>query len=461
MIKAGHPFVLELIEQAEAAGIQFSGVTNPMSLDTGIIASDVRRASAFVGEHIGELAGEATRVILGLPSANTDFMFESYYNTVKIWSVFKFSEAARLKHEAEVEARAKQAEKEGKEPPVEKPFSFHDAVSPFADTINQEIGGKNWHKYTFMNPTTQMVLNLMMFSPMWTASAWTAAGGAALTGMLFKDSLTPAEANFIFTKRWPRMALYVMTLTPAIVQGLAYAVGLAMGTVTPDDEWLMFKNEKGRKLHADLSPLLRGMPWYKGEPTGKKRSYIRWGKQAYETQRWIESPVNSLMSKSSQMVRWAIEQATGYTSGSMNYPAPFKGQGLKGLLLDREDKFMGSRLGYTVQKFMPFSLLAWAQNPDAAPFQVIGPVSGGMSYYRATEAMRGLMDTWARDTTYANVYRNKRIKANLEALAPDILRAAEINGYDPDKVITAAKGAVLKGFYASLFKAINAGDTYD
>ena len=212
------------------------------------------------------------------------------------------------------------------------------------------------------------------------------------------------------------------------------------------------------KLHADITPLMRMMPWYKGAPTGQRRTYIRWGKQAYETKRWLEAPWASLMGKSSQIARWALEMATGESVGGYGWSLPFQDQGLIGWVRDKDGNFMGSRLGYTVQKFMPFSLLAWAQNPDAAPLQILGPTSKGISFYNATQAYMGILDTWARSTTYEQLYRNPRIQSNLEALGFDILEAARRNGYEPKNVIKSAVGAVMKDLYANLYKAVDAND---
>jgi hypothetical protein len=203
------------------------------------------------------------------------------------------------------------------------------------------------------------------------------------------------------------------------------------------------------------------MPWYKGDPTGQRRVYIRWGKQAYELQRWVEAPYDSIVNKSSQLVRWAVEMATGTSVGGQQWDLPFKDMGLMGLFMDEDGKFMGSRAGYTVQKFMPFSLLAWAKNTDAAPLQIVGPVSKGMGFRQATEAYMGVLEAWAKDKHYAKFYKNPKIKANLEALGPEIMDAAERNGYNPEKVLNSARGAVLKELYANLYKAIDRNDTRD
>jgi len=249
----------------------------------------------------------------------------------------------------------------------------------------------------------------------------------------------------------------VLFTLPQIVQGAAYMLGAALGGNDDDDEFFIWNNETGRKAHADITPLIRKMPWYKGEPTSKRRHYLRWGKQMYEVQRWIEKPYASLKGKLSLGARWALEQATGEVVG-MDWDLGFKDTDFLGLIVDKDGNFGGSRVGHTISKFLPFSLMAWARTPDAAPGHIIGSVSKGMSYSRAINAYEGLLDTWARTDTYTKIYNNPRVKANLEALGPEILDAAERNGYDPKKIIDTAKAKVTKRIYAEMYKAINAND---
>jgi hypothetical protein len=254
------------------------------------------------------------------------------------------------------------------------------------------------------------------------------------------------------------MAAYVMILAPAVVQAFAYTVGRIAAPDDDDDKFFIFNNEAGRKLHADITPLLRMTPWYKGDKTGKRRFYIRWGKQAYEIQRWLEKPYSALQSKMSQPARWAYEQATGMSPGGGSWALPYKDMGMAGLIMGKDGDFMGSRLGYTIKKFAPFSILAWAKNPEAAPWQLLGPVSKGTSFYAATQAYMGVLDTWAKADAKHNIYKDPRIKANLEALGSEILEGATRNGYVAKDVIKAARGAVLKDIYAKLYKAIDSGD---
>jgi len=441
MIKAGHPWVLGMLRQAEDAGLEMGGVVSPMDVATDMMSSDIEFLHDFTARNFGAETAKGVKGILSFSKKQTDFMFESYFNTIKLWAFIRF--AHRLEGRALAEGR---------------PFDLNAEIAPYIDYLNSEIGGINWNKVSWMTPTWRRIMQLQMFSPNWSQSAVSAAGYGAFTGPLLKNYNTPEELKFIMRHRWPNMFLWVMLLTPAIVQAFAYTVGAAFGGVGDDDEFLMFNNEEGRKLHADITPMARLFPWYKGAPTSKRRVYMRWGKQAYETQRWLESPWNSLLNKLSQLARWSIEMATGESAGGYGWELPFKDQGLLGWVRDKDGQFMGSRLGYTVQKFMPFSLLAWAQNPDAAPLQILGPTSKGTSFYNATQAYMGILDTWARSKTYEQLYRNPKVRANLDALGWEILEAAERNGYDPKKVVKSAVGAVMKDLYANLYKAIDSNN---
>ena len=343
-------------------------------------------------------------------------------------------------------------------------FDFKRDMAPYARQIDDEVGGQNANRYAWLTPTWRRNLNLGMFSWNWTLSAWNAAGMGLFSSGILKNYTTPEASKFIFFRRWPQMMLYVLFLAPLMVQAAAFL----LGAPPPDDDddegdedkdhFFMFNNEKGRKLHADITPLMRWSPLYKGAPTGERRQYIRWGKQAYEVFRELEKPWQSLMGKLSQVGRYGVEMATGYSAGSSEWEMPFKDMGLAGLLVDRDGDFGGSRLGFTLQKFVPFSVLAAVRQPDAAPLQFFGPTSKGMSFYAATKQYEELLRGWAHKDSFGAIHKNRKVKAQLEALGPDILDAAAANGYDPKKVLESARGAVLKDSYAKLYRALNDND---
>jgi len=127
-------------------------------------------------------------------------------------------------------------------------------------------------------------------------------------------------------------------------------------------------------------------------------------------------------------------------------------------VVDKDGGVAGSRIGHTIGKFLPFSILGWARSKDAAPWHVFAAVSKGMSYGRAVEAYQGVLETWARKDAYSRVYNNPKVRANLEALGDGVLEAAVKNGYDPRKLVDTAKAGVVKRIYADMFQAIDRQD---
>ena len=440
-IKSEHPYVVELMKKGRKIGITYSDSSHPLSLPRGILEKDIAKMTDWVLTNIGKKAADNFEMIAKLPLKQTEIVFDSFFNSAKLWAAHFMAQ----KLEAEAEAAG-------------LPFDFEEDMAPYVNYINGELGGVNWNKMSYMTPTWRRNLSLLMFSPNWSISAWRAAGGELLTGAFSKTYLSDQEFKHIMFRRWPTMMLGVITLVPAMVQALAYTAGRAFGPPDDDDEFFMFNNEEGRKFSADITPLVRNLPFYKGYPTGERRTYIRWGKQAYEIKRWLDTPWGSLTGKLSQPARWAIEQATGESAGGGGWELEFKDMGLAGLIMSEDGGFMGSRAGYTVQKFMPFSILAWSKHPDAAPFQLLGPTSKGISFRGATEAYTGLLETWAKAGGTDNIYKNKKVKANLEALGPAILDAANRNGYDGEKVLKSARGVVMKELYAKLYRAIDGND---
>tara|TARA_R110002126_G_scaffold291695_1_gene455386 strand:- start:3 stop:4055 length:4053 start_codon:yes stop_codon:yes gene_type:complete len=441
-IKARDPYWEGLMRQAQGIGITFSETTNPMDLPMDVMRRRAEKIGDTMSKYAGAKTGALFRDMFMSPQLQTDIIFDGIFNTFKLWSVHHIAQRERANAEAA-----------GQE------FDFQRHMAPFANYIDSEVGGVNANRYAHLTPTWQRNWNLGLFSWRWTLGAWNAAGGGAITQGVLGNYLTPEESKHIFARRWPAMFLYVMVLVPTMVQGMAYLVGQGDDDEEKEhDEWLMFMNERNRKFHADVTPLLRQLPWFEGAPTGERRQYIRWGKQAYEVIRWLENPWKSFLSKQSQISRFAIEMATGSSVGSSDWDLGFKDMGLAGLVVDSDGGFMESRLGYTIQKFAPFTVLAWAKQADAFPLQILGPTSKGLSFHGAVEAYQGYLETWSRKQNYSSIYKNRKIKANLEALGADILDAAERNGYDTKKLINSARGAVLKDMYGELFRAIEAGD---
>jgi hypothetical protein len=245
-----------------------------------------------------------------------------------------------------------------------------------------------------------------------------------------------------------------------VMFGVPFAIQLfawAAGSPDDDDSPFIWNNETGRKLYANMTPLMKRFG-YEGGVTGERKIYLHFGKQAYEViNGWLESPLRTIQRKASLPVRLVFEQMTGSSLGA-DWDLGFKNEGLAGLLKDKDGRFRGSRAAHFGSSFMPFSLRA-ISGKDAGALPIFGPVNKGMSMYTATTSFEHLLRAWADPDMYTkNIYGNRRVTASLYQLAPDILDAAARNGYDPEKVISGARGAVLKDIYIRLYEALNSGN---
>jgi len=447
MAKANHPYVRELLRVMQAAGIQVSQSVHTFGLDAGRLNADINNVTEWVSAHMGVEYGKRAKQLMTLPMANSEIMFGTIFNTAKMWMAARIlSKARRYAQENNIE------------------FDPVQALRPWANTVDNSLGDPNMNLYSFMTPGFRQFFELTMFSMPWTLAAWNIAGGGMLTQNLLKNYVEPHELKFI-AKNWAGMAVGVLWLLPMLTQLAVY-----LGFGDPDkDRPFIWDNETNRRFHIDITPLLRspvgnfltnpasifGVGQYEGEPTGDRRYYIRWGKQAYEVLNgWMVDARKTAMGKMSQVARLAFELVTGTSPGS-EWDLGFKNQGLTGLILDKDNEFKGSVLGTIAGKFMPFSILAWARNPSAGTLNLIAPVSKGTSYHVATSAYYQILRTWANEDTYAKLYADPKLRSNLEALGADILDAAQRNGYEPKEVLKSARGAVFKELYAEFYKALD------
>jgi hypothetical protein len=204
------------------------------------------------------------------------------------------------------------------------------------------------------------------------------------------------------------------------------------------------------------------MPWYEGDPTGSRRVYMRWGKQAYEVyDGWLSDAVAQAGRKMSVPAKIIFEQWIGNSPGS-DWTLEFDGKGLAGVFLTTDyagaTSFIKSRTGYVLQKFIPMSLLSAASNMDAGLGALIAPVSAGKSQGTATEELIAVLNTVANDDQWKMMRKIPNAPANLQGLGAQILDAAERNGYDTSKIVTTAKGVVLGTLYKQFTAAMDDGD---
>ena len=258
------------------------------------------------------------------------------------------------------------------------------------------------------------------------------------------------------------MYLIALQLIPNLMQAAIYlAAGQGGGDDDKDgsleDKMLAWHNETGKGgffPSIDITPLMRKVPGYEGDPTGRRRVYVRFGKQSYEVlQGWLRDPGKTAGSKTSMLVKAVWEQLTGYAPGSPDFALPFRSAGAVLGLVDSDIGFRGSRIGTLLAKALPMTLSSALSNPDAFLTSIFVPASKGMSQTKAVQGMIALLDGYAESGPSGRYRWHPDQKANLDALASRYVDALKRNGYDPEQVVTAAKGKVLPSMYADFYDA--------
>jgi len=439
----------------------------PTDQATTIVDVDRQALIDRTRRNSGETAAKVMGTFLNLwtkgPSAGklsdnqplSDFMFNTMFPAMKVWAAKRLADTLAAEKTKVKGTTFDSLPAEAQE----------EIASKIAPIINDAYGGQFWKRYLWANPRTLQYLNLFMFAPNWTLSAWNIAGGGILTSRLLGNYMTKENADFVFKTNWPAMYVIVLLAIPTALQLAMTAAGAAFGDGDPDDKWIASFNETNRGglfPYVDVTPVARMFPWYEGDPTGQRRVYMRFGKQAYEVlDGWLTEPVAQLARKLSQPAKVVLEQVTGKSPGS-DWNLEFNGQGFIGWLkTDKEgaDAFLTSRAGYLLTKFIPMSFLTLMENPEVAAAAFIAPVSKGMSLGRGTEELIKVFNTYADDKAWFAVEKNPKARRNLEALAPALVDALERNGYDADKAINTAKGVVLSKLYKKFWTALDGQDT--
>lgn len=330
-----------------------------------------------------------------------------------------------------------------------------------AIAMNDGFGGQNWRDFWWATPGTMQAMNLLLFAPNWGISSFRIAGGSILMDKMgIGPEVTQTQIDFI-KKTWISMVSLVLMAWPNFLQSMIYGL---FGD--PDkDKPFTFLNEKGKRMHIDITPLMRKLPWYKGDPSGERREYVRWGKQAYEVydtkNSWMADVFNlrfdTLQRKLSAPVRLAIELATGKTAGS-DWSMDYKDMGLLGIISGEKEGFAGSRMASILSSILPYSISGLSTSSEGLPFSWFGSVSKGTSQFDLEQELTRVLRTYADDATYAELEKNGAAQHRLRGLATNVIEAALANGYDPKAVITSARGAVLKNLYLDILKALDEND---
>jgi hypothetical protein len=331
-----------------------------------------------------------------------------------------------------------------------------DTLQWIARTMNNGFGGQNWDQYTWATPRMMQALNLAFFAPNWSLSSINTQGfGYVLNKMGLGPKVGPQELEQMVV--WNALVMgLALTAWPNVLQAIIYAVTRPFGDdederVKGMDVPFTWQNEMHRKYHVDVTPLIRNFPWYKGDPTGDRRFFVRWGKQMYEvTDGWLMDPVSTLLRKTSMPVQMVMGNITGTSTGS-DYPLPFKDAGAQGLIWTQRGGFWGSRVAFTASHFVPFSLPSLINMSDAAPLSLISQVSKGMTTGTASRQLSKIYSTYAWPDSWGAISKNPQARENLRALSMAMIEAIERNGYPTDKMVNDAKGAVLRSLYLKLF----------
>jgi len=452
---AGDPEFTALLYKYARAGIQLGG-ERILDSASGVFDRDLNAIVESIGDQYGEVAKNRARTGVRLLTARG--LSERYFGKPGVRG--GLFQASKIYFTDQLARQvAKERGENWDQLTEESQISILRDLSQF---INAAYGEDNWKKYLWATPRVVQFLTLALFAPQWTWAAFNIAGGGLLTGGALGNPMTGMTRRLVANNT---LAMFTIVLgaIPAMLQLTAYMMGKAAGTGDDDDRPFPEQNEEDRKSYIDVTPIMRGLPWYKGDPTGKRRVYIRFGKQAWEVYGgWLAKPVATLMSKLSVPAKIVYEQVTGKSPGS-DWTLEFSGRGLAGWVsaIDRdgEKSFLKSRFGYIAQKYFPMSAMSAIQNQDASVFSFVAPVSHGASAGKATADLIVVLNTVAEDSTWRFARRTPGVIEGLQGLGAAQLDAAARNGYDVDKIVTTAKGVVLGQLYKQFTAALNENDT--
>jgi len=432
MYKANHPEVMELLKLADENRMMLARRRNVMGIQLSGVERDIDKIVKRIEEHTNPTIARHLRQIIELPKTQTDIVFDNIFNTLKLYVMQHF-----IAMENQNKANVSYADKQR-------------AIAKWRDVIEASLGGHDFNEDSWATPKTRQILNLTMFSPQWTISVLNQMGSGVFLGPVIKNYQNLADVRYLWFRLLPLMTIQAVILAPAALQAAVYAA-FGDGDDEKDTPW-MWMNEEGRRLMADITPAMRKLnPLYEGEPTGRRRVYLRWGKQVYESARWFEDPMSNITSKASPILRLATELATGETLG-YDWDLGFKNMGLAGWFVDGKGTFLGSRVGHVAKSFAPFSVLSFGTKPDAGLVAMLGPTAKGMPFGRATQTVHDILKAYADEGAYDKIHANPRIKSGLEIMLAGTLDAAARNGYNAAKVLDTGRGMVLRDLYAEYYK---------
>lgn len=323
-------------------------------------------------------------------------------------------------------------------------------MSDISGYVNDAFGGQEWIQYVWANPMARDVMQSLIFAPDWTLSALNVAGvpemlDSTLGTQLAKQTYSSLAKDQKAEKYWPAFGLLILMGVPAAVQAAIYA---AAGDPDEGDHIFPWDNEDGRKSYVDITPIWRSLNKRYGI-TNRRRTYLRWGKQAYEVKGWAQHPVKTILSKSSMAIKTAMEQLLGKNSAW--WDMPWTKSGVFGLF-SVDGEFSKSRMAAIGQKFLPMVVTSSLQG---RPVTFFAPARLGQSKTEAVNKLIPIIYSFADKEVQGAIASKGSMKRTIEREVSLILDAAEQNGYDRKQVFDEAIRAVRSRYYAEIYKELN------
>tara|TARA_R100000231_G_scaffold129345_1_gene100681 strand:- start:728 stop:1663 length:936 start_codon:yes stop_codon:yes gene_type:complete len=250
---------------------------------------------------------------------------------------------------------------------------------------------------------------------------------------------------------------------PNILQASIWALAQATGNGDDEDEVFTFGNEPGHKLHVDITPFWRTIGvWDKIGRTQRRRTYLAWGKQAYEVfgpKGWLRDPVGTALGKSSIGFKIVMEQ--GFDIVKPGWETPWAKHDFLESIFAVDGNMWDGRLASIGKKFVPLSLqpiLDGMMDPTKSkPTTFFAPVKLGMNSYTAQREIASVLRVYAEGgirREFKGIVKN----AKLEDVVAEIVDAAVKNGYDGDRILAQGISQARSYYYEKFFKALEAKD---
>ena len=331
--------------------------------------------------------------------------------------------------------------------------------------VNDAFGGQEWEKYMWANQRVRKWLNLFMFAPDWTLSALNISGVTHLDALnkAIGSPTSELHARNRLTRYWIAFPTIVLMGIPNILQASIWALAQATGNGDDEDEVFTFGNEPGHKLHVDITPFWRTIgAWDKIGRTQRRRTYLAWGKQAYEVfgpKGWLRDPMGTALGKSSIGFKIVMEQ--GFDMVKPGWETPWAKHDFLESIFAVDGNMWDGRLAAIGKKFVPLSLqpiLDGMMDPTKSkPTTFFAPVKLGMNSYTAQREIASVLRVYAEGgirREFKGIVKNAR----LEDVVAEIVDAAVKNGYDGDRILAQGISQARSYYYEKFFKALEAKD---